>query len=81
MGDMKRFFLILVEYFVFRNLFILHSQPLIGFNSSYKYCKGSNAGFLPSKWHNASFDDSGWASSVVPFRYGDGSGGTHLSDM
>ena len=49
--------------------------------SAYKYLKGSEAQSLGTDWVNTDFDDSGWAESSSPFRYGDGEGGTELTDM
>ncbi len=36
---------------------------------------------LPGTWMNPGFDYSGWVKGKAPFRYGDGTGGTELSDM
>ncbi|MDA3822809.1 MAG: chitobiase/beta-hexosaminidase C-terminal domain-containing protein [Bacteroidales bacterium] len=43
--------------------------------------KGIDAISLQSNWFETSFDDSGWNTGIAPFRYGDGSGGTELTDM
>jgi|WetSurMetagenome_2_1015567.scaffolds.fasta_scaffold03059_2 hypothetical protein len=59
----------------------VNAQIQFNFNSNYKYLKGSAAGSLSAGWMTASFDDSGWSSGSAPFRYGDGSGGTLISDM
>lgn len=59
------------------------TQAQISFNaqSTYKYFKGSEATGLASNWYVSGFDDSAWNLGNAPFRYGDGSGGTELSDM
>jgi hypothetical protein len=55
----------------------------ISFNagSSYRYLKGSEASSLPGDWMTSSYNDTGWDQNIAPFRYGDGTGGTVLSDM
>ncbi len=60
---------------------IIEGQVQYDFGSGYKYLKGSEASALPSGWMNIDFDDSGWNSGSAPYRYGDGTGGTLLSDM
>lgn len=57
------------------------AQVQFDLGSNYKYLKGSSASTLASGWMNITFDDSGWNSGIAPFRYGDGTGGTVLSDM
>lgn len=47
----------------------------------FRYLKGNEAQSLSSNWSNQSFDVSNWKTGNAPFRYGDGSGGTALSDM
>ncbi|MCB8998443.1 MAG: hypothetical protein H6540_00040 [Bacteroidales bacterium] len=59
----------------------VNAQVNFGFNSGYKYLKGSEASTLPSNWYLPGFDDRAWSSGTAPFRYGDGSGGTLLDDM
>ncbi len=49
--------------------------------SSYKYLKGSSAVDLSSNWINSDFNDATWLTGNAPFRYGDGTGGTELTDM
>jgi len=49
--------------------------------SSYKYLKGSGAVNLSSNWVNSDFNDTDWLTGNAPFRYGDGAGGTELTDM
>ena len=60
---------------------ILEAQVQFDLNSNCKYLKGSAASGLPSTWTTESFNASGWSSGIAPFRYGDGTGGTLLSDM
>ena len=69
----------------FTGLFFLHpivqGQIYFTWQSEYKYLKGSDASGLPTDWYTQTFDDSGWATGLAPFRYGDGIGGTELIDM
>ncbi len=57
------------------------AQVDFSFHSGYAYLKGKDASSIPANWMNPGFDDSGWARGPAPFRYGDGTGGTELSDM
>jgi hypothetical protein len=50
-------------------------------NSTYRYLKGSQAASLGGDWVNTGFNDSGWSLGDAPFWYGDGTGGTELTDM
>jgi hypothetical protein len=73
--------------YIFALLFLIvivnnvNSQVQFPFNSVFKYLKGSDAASLPGDWYFPDYDDSAWAEGDAPFRYGDGSGGTVLSDM
>jgi len=49
--------------------------------SSFKYLKGKDATGLPASWVENDYTTVGWSTGNSPFRYGDGSGGTLLSDM
>lgn len=69
-----------IVFFVFL-CSVAHGQVQFNFNSRYKYLKGSAASGLPSDWMTSSYVDSGWSQGNAPFRYGDGTGGTLLSDM
>src|SRR5512136_2074445 len=60
---------------------VANAQIQFDFNSAYKYLKGSQAATLATDWMTGSFNDSEWSSGNAPFRYGDGTGGTLLSDM
>ncbi len=59
---------------------LLKAQIDFGMGSEYHYLKGSQAATLSSNWYTDSFNDA-WAVGPSPFWYGDGSGGTLLSDM
>jgi hypothetical protein len=60
---------------------ILEAQIQFDLNSNYKYLKGSAAAGISATWVTETYDASGWSSGNAPFRYGDGTGGTPLSDM
>ena len=60
---------------------LCYSQIDFSYHSSYAYLKGINAASLSSTWKDSGFDDSAWARSNAPFRYGDGTSGTELPDM
>jgi hypothetical protein len=60
---------------------IASGQIQFDINSGYKYLKGSSAAGIQGDWMTSSFNDSGWSQGNAPFRYGDGTGGTLLSDM
>lgn len=59
----------------------LPAQIDFTYQSEYSYVKGKDAASLPASWMNPGYDYSGWAKGKAPFRYGDGAGGTELSDM
>lgn len=59
----------------------LEAQIQFDFNSEYKYLKGSEAAGIAANWMTEDFDASGWEPASAPFRYGDGTGGTLLTDM
>jgi hypothetical protein len=62
--------------------FSIHSQIVLPLNSDWKYFKGTSAPSADNEsWKKMSFDDSSWPKGNAPFRYGDGVGGTLLSDM
>ncbi|MDA3892437.1 MAG: CotH kinase family protein [Salinivirgaceae bacterium] len=61
--------------------FSASAQINFPYGSSFKYLKGSDAISLGSNWVNSDFDDSIWETAAAPFRYGDGTGGTELTDM
>ena len=55
----------------------------INFNSSasFNYLKGKDASGLPANWMTSDYSPAGWLNGTMPFRYGDGTGGTELTDM
>ncbi len=58
------------------------AQIFIDWNSQYHYLKGITEPSQPNTlWRELSFNSSGWSTGTAPFRYGDGSSGTLLSDM
>ena len=58
------------------------TQVLIDWNSQWSYFKGTQEPSQPNTlWKEAAFNDINWPKGNAPFRYGDGSGGTLLSDM
>lgn len=67
--------------FVFGLSLQLKAQINFPLHSAYKYLKGSGAVGLAADWRSADFDDTGWEQGMAPFRYGDGTGGTELTDM
>ena len=60
----------------------ISAQVFIDWNSEWSYFRGisepSNPNYL---WRGNDFNDSGWLKGNAPFRYGDGTGGTELSNM
>jgi hypothetical protein len=60
----------------------ISGQVLIDWNSQWSYFKGKSEPSNPnSQWRNIGFNASAWPKGNAPFRYGDGSGGTELTDM
>ena len=58
------------------------TQVLIDWNSQWSYFKGVAEPTQPNTlWKETEFNDSGWLKGNAPFRYGDGTGGTELTDM
>ena len=74
-----RFYLLLVLQLVIS----LGAMAQINFDSfsSIKFLKGKDASTLPANWMSSDYLPSGWSVGTMPFRYGDGNGGTLLSDM
>lgn len=60
---------------------LLSAQINFPTGSSYRYLKGSEAANLNAGWMNSTFGDSQWHNGNAPFRFGDGTGGTELTDM
>lgn len=82
----------MVQKFIFKTIlitflsgylfcFTLNAQINFEFQSQYKYLKGSQAAGISSEWKNTVFNDTGWSTGNAPFWYGDGTGGTELTDM
>ena len=59
-------------------MLLVQAEVLLKRGSEWRYLKGSQT---PGEWLAPDFDDSNWVRGVAPFRYGDGQGGTVLSDM
>ncbi len=59
----------------------VNAQISFSFGEEFQYLKGSEASGISSNWMDPGYDDSGWSSGFTPFWYGDGSGGTELTDM
>lgn len=59
----------------------LFGQILFPVQSSFKYLKGSEAASLSSNWMDPGFNDGSWQTGNAPFWYGDGVGGTEITDM
>ena len=76
---LRKFLLLLV--FISTLCFDGYSQIDFAFNSQYLYLKGSGAANLPANWMTSAFNATSWNKANAPFRYGDGAGGTELSDM
>ena len=60
----------------------LRAETLFESGAKWLYYKGNNhpsGGDL--EWTGQAFDDSAWPSGDTPIRYGDGNGGTVLTDM
>jgi hypothetical protein len=74
--------LILIRFAVLLcNAIAIEAQINFSLQSEYKYLKGSEASGIPDTWMNTNYNDSQWNLGNAPFRYGDGTGGTVLSDM
>ncbi len=77
----------MIRKFTFFTCFLLvtvlwaNAQISFGPNSSFNYLKGKDASALPANWMTNSYTTVGWSFGNAPFWYGDGTGGTQLSDM
>lgn len=60
---------------------ILRGQVDFTYHSQYRYLKGKDASSITSSWSGPGYDASSWQEGPAPFRYGDGAGGTELTDM
>ena len=55
---------------------------LLARNSEWKYFKGTSEASNPTTaWRAIGFNDTDWDVGDAPIRYGDGNGGTNLTDM
>jgi hypothetical protein len=64
--------------------FIVHlpAQVIIDWNSQWSFFKGINDPVqTDTSWKNLEFDSAQWPKGYAPFWYGDGYGGTQLTDM
>ena len=80
----RQFTVLLIFLFLAGTGFLqsIHADKIFSRGSKWNYYKGNDhpsGGDL--EWAEAEFDDSDWLNGKSPFRYGDGSGGTLLSDM
>ena len=58
------------------------SQTIIEWHSQWSYFKGKSEPSTPNNlWRNIDFNATGWSVGNAPFSYGNGTGGTLLSDM
>jgi len=78
---MKKHYWITVTVLFVLAHFLCTAQIQFEKGAAFKMLKGSQAGSLPANWMTSGFDDGIWPEAPAPFRYGDGSGGTLLSDM
>ena len=81
---MRRQFTALLILFLVGTGFLqlIHAGEIFSRGSKWNYYKGNDhpsGGDL--EWTEVDFDESDWLNGKSPFRYGDGSGGTLLSDM
>ncbi len=79
----RQFTVLLILFFSFAGfLQLAYASEIFSRGSKWNYYKGNDhpsGGDL--EWTELEFDDSDWLNGKSPFRYGDGSGGTLLSDM
>ncbi len=59
----------------------LNAQIDFSYQSDYYFLRGKDAAGLPSTWKDPGFDCTSWSRGKAPFRYGNGAGGTELTDM
>ena len=79
----RQFTALLIIFFASAGfLQLAYAGKIFSRGSKWNYYKGNDhpsGGDL--EWTEVEFDDSDWLNGKSPFRYGDGSGGTLLSDM
>ena len=79
----------MIKYKITSTLFLIlffslnvPGQVIIDWNSQWSYFKGTKEPSTPNTaWRGTGFNATSWAKGNSPFRYGDGSGGTELTDM
>ena len=59
----------------------LTAQIDFSYQSDYYFLRGKDAVSLPAAWKDPGFDCTSWNRGKAPFRYGNGAGGTELTDM
>jgi hypothetical protein len=59
----------------------LNAQIDFSYQSDYYFLRGKDAVSLPATWKDTGFDYTSWNQGKAPFRYGNGAGGTELTDM
>ncbi|MGB8491945.1 MAG: CotH kinase family protein [Bacteroidales bacterium] len=60
---------------------VISAQIDFSYQSEYSYVKGKATSPLPGSWKDTGYDYSSWEKGRAPFWYGDGTGGTELTDM
>lgn len=73
--------IILVVFFFAAIVFTVQAQISFSAGNSFSYLKGSEASSISSDWMLESYDYSAWQRGTSPFWYGDGVGGTQITDM
>lgn len=78
----KAIVLLLVTFLFAGYQSLSQTQTIIDWNSQWSYFKGKTEPSNPnSSWRNTGFNASAWAKGSAPFRYGDGTTGTEITDM
>lgn len=75
-------FILLSLLWLLAGLYTVPAQTFVEWNAEWHYFRGnSNPPQSQIPWTAVNYDPSGWEKGNAPFWYGDGSGGTLLSDM
>ena len=78
---MGKFCGFIFSFLVFLSHFVCAQQE-VDLITDWKYYKGIDQPILENAlWYAVDYDDSNWETGSLPFRYGDGEGGTVLEDM
>jgi len=81
MTKIKAILILTVVFFLNLNV-KSQTQTIINWGSQWSYFKGKSEPSTPNTlWRNIDFTATAWTVGNAPFRYGDGTGGTLLSDM